>query len=710
MDTFSLLSKEMQKKVWDMGWTHFTPIQEKTIPLIINSNKEIVISSGTASGKTEAAFLPILSLIANEAKQNLKVIYISPLKALINNQFKRIEQLTEELDIKIHRWHGDINQHNKKKFTNNPSGILQITPESLESLFINRTNHLKALFSEIDFIIIDELHAFLDNERGVHLRSLLSRMEEYSKNKPRIIGLSATLNNFEFVKKWINYKEPREVEIIDIKENNKEIYYSLMYFEKSKDGKIPIELYEDLRELTKNTRSIIFCNSRGEVEETTVLLNRLSEKEGTGESYYAHHSSIDKKEREYVEKMLSSSSEPKSVVSTSSLELGIDIGTIELVVQIDSTFSVSSLKQRIGRSGRTQDSSQFMQMYATQDDGLLQSLSVMELSINNWVEPSNGYPLPYDILFHQILSICQEKNGLQIRSLIKEIKNNSSFYFFPIIDIEKIINHMLDKDYLEKIEGSLELIVGIEGERILRSREFYSVFISEEVFDVMDGTRKVGEFDKKFKLNTGDNVILTGRLWKIADIDYSKNKIYVQKASNAKKPKYYGGPSILPHKIVEKMFNILISDENFEYADEKSLEALVNIRKSYKLNDIKKNQRVVWADKENYEFESFTGTRITNTLILMFRSLGIEPKNTDIFGRMTLPKNIKITSIFEEMRKKNWNEDELIDFVLENELIQTKFTEYIPIQMRQNMHLAHNIDLESTLDYLNENEFKIINN
>lgn len=708
LSAFSFLSKEMQRKIWDMKWEYFTPVQEQAIPKIINENKHIVISSGTASGKTEAAFLPILSLVSNSAKEKLKVIYVSPLKALINNQFERVEELCRDIDINIHRWHGDIDQGKKKKLVKNPNGILQITPESIESLFINRTEKLKQLFSEVEFIIIDEIHAFLDNERGVQLRSLISRMEDYAEKKPRIIGLSATVENFNFVKSWVDNVNPDNVEIIKSNNSDKELLYNLMHFQKTKDGKIPIELYEDLRDLTRESRSIIFCNSRGFVEETTVFLNRLANKEGIIEPYYAHHSSIDKKEREFVEKTLSSTNEPKSVVSTSSLELGIDIGTIEIVIQMDSTYTVSSLKQRLGRSGRSQDSKQYLQLYSTEKDGLIQSISVMELNLEKWIEPAEGYKIPYDVLFHQIISICQETNGSLKEELIKKISKNNAFYFLKTDEILKLINHMLEKDYLEKIDGSNEIIVGIEGERILRSKEFYAVFTTEEVFEVFEGTRKLGELDKQHKLDIGDNVILTGKLWKIVDVDYEKNKIYVKKAMDAKPPKYFGGPINLHPKIVEKMFEILTCNEQYDYINEEAIEVLKDMRKNYQYFGVNKNDRVIWAEKDEYLFEIFSGSKIINTLILMLRSLGISVKNPDNVGRIYLPKTVKIMNMIKQMKQKDWKEEDLIPFIQEHEMFLTKFNEFIPSDMRVKMHMEHRVDLKETMNYLNKYHFKLI--
>jgi ATP-dependent helicase Lhr and Lhr-like helicase len=710
MDAFSLLSKEMQRKIWEMGWNYFTPIQEQTIPKIIETNNHIIISSGTASGKTEAAFLPILSEIGDKAQDKLKVIYISPLKALINNQFTRIEELSEHIEIPIHRWHGDIDQSKKKKLTKSPSGILQITPESIESLFINRTEYLTKLFEHLEFIVIDEIHAFLDNERGVQLRSLLSRIDNYSNKTPRIIGLSATLNNFDFIKEWVDFQNPNDVEVIESKDSDKELLYSLMHFQKSKDGKIPIELYEDLRELTKESRSIVFCNSRGAVEETTVSLNHLSEKEGVKENYLAHHSSIDKKEREFVEKTLSDSDVAKSVVATSSLELGIDIGSIELVVQMDSTYSVSSLKQRLGRSGRGQDSQQLLQMYSTENDGLVQAIAVMELNLDKWVEPSMGYTKAYDVLFHQIISICQETNGIHLSELIEKLTANHAFYNFKQTDLLYLIRHMIKEENLEQIKGSNELIVGIEGERILRSKEFYAVFSSEEVFEVYEGTRKLGELDQQFKLDVGDHVILTGKLWRIIEMDINKNKIYVSKAVSAKKPKYFGGPVNLHPKIAEKMFEILTCEDNYPYINHEAENVLNEMRANYRMHNIQNNERVIWEERDEYLFEIFSGSKIVNTLVLMFRFLGVETKKPDGVGRLYMSNQFDVEDAIQQMTRIQWDEEDLLPCVLENEFLNTKFSPYIPRKMREKMHAHHRLDIQGTMEYLKKFNIKFVKN
>lgn len=691
-----------------MKWENFTVIQDMAIPAILQTNHDVIISAGTASGKTEAAFLPILTAVEEEAKKHLKVLYISPLKALINNQFNRIEELCEYMDIAIHKWHGDVGQHQKKKFIEEPKGILQITPESIESLFINRPGSISAIFKELDYVVIDEIHSFIDGERGVQLRSLLSRIEEVATTRPRIVGLSATINNFDLVKRWVHHNSPDMVDIIEDKHSDKKLLYYLMYFETDEDKKKTIELFEDIRELTRDDKSIIFCNARGTVEEVTVMLNRLAELEHIGETYYPHHSSIDKKEREYVEKIMSETTYPKSVVATSSLELGIDIGDVDLVIQIDSTFSVSSLKQRLGRSGRKKDASQILQLYCTKEDSLLQSLAVMELVLDKWVEPAQGYPLPYDIAVHQMMSICAEKNGVTADELLNMLGRNGIFYTLNREKLRLLIEHLVELDVLERLIGKGELIVGLEGERILRSREFYSVFSTTEDYEVVEGARKIGRIDKTPFLHEGDNIILAGKLWTISSLDNKVNKAHVQKAVNAKPPAYMGDGGKIHKKIGEKAMAILCSEEAFEYIDPKANEKLTDLRKAYLMYSVAPTERVVWKQRDEYLLETFTSTQIATTLVWMMRMLGVEVVRRDLLGRILFKTNQDVNELFRLLKKNLWLEQDLVERKKEIESFQTKYSVYLPEFLQDEMHIAHEFDLAGTMEYLHAFEWKVI--
>jgi len=710
VDTFKLLSVKMQQRIWAMKWECFTPVQDQTIPLIMQTDSDIIVSANTASGKTEAAFLPIITKIEDSAQAELKVLYISPLKALINNQFDRIERLCLNCEIKIYRWHGDVGQSHKDKLLKNPSGILQITPESLESLFINKTGNLLPLFQGIEFIVVDEIHSFLDSQRGSQLRSLISRLSAYTRIRPRIIGLSATIRNFDLIKLWVNPNHPEAVKVVEASDEGKELQYSLLHFSAGKDGKIPLELFEDLREVTRDHQSLIFCNSRGTVEETTVMLNRLAEKEGVQEGYFAHHSSIDKAEREYVEKRLASSRTPQSIVCTSSMELGIDIGALDLVCQLDTTYTVSSLKQRIGRCGRKQEDAQILQMYTTREDSLVQSIAVMKLLLVGWIEPAIGDPVPYDIAFHQIISLCHEYNGLTWSQLLNTLEMNATFYKLPKKDMVNLIEHMVSAEILEIVPGLNQYIVGLEGERLLRDRDFYSVFMVAVYYDVYCGMRKIGQLDKGVRFNLGENVILAGKLWTIKEMDTEKNKIFVQTAVNAKKPKYLSDPGKVNCKIAETMFEVLCSEDQFPYLDANATECLTGARQTYSLYHVSSNQRVVWEMRDALVFEPYIGTVICNTLIWLLRAvsgLDIKRKSSQI-ERIVLPRDADFSDLIETIKRRVWEDADLVSVIRGNEWLVTKYSPYLTDELQTKIHFKNELDLKGALAFLNSHRFVTI--
>ncbi|EZH68068.1 DEAD/DEAH box helicase [Bacillaceae bacterium JMAK1] len=710
MSSFQLLSRSIQKKIWDMKWSSFTPIQESTIPVLINSTKDIVISSATASGKTEAAFLPILSNIETSGQGALKVMYISPLKALINNQFERIEQLLEGMYIPLHKWHGDVSGSKKKSFVKKPSGILQITPESIESLFINRTEALAHIFKDLEYIIIDEVHSFVSADRGVQLRSLLSRIEAYTNQRPRIIGLSATIDNFQLVKEWVRYEDPDNVEVIEAKGSERKLNYHLMHLPVDEESKEPLGLYEDIRyELTREAKAIIFCNSRAGVEQTTVSLNRLAKREGAGEVYYTHHSSIDKSEREYVEKLMQDTKTPKSIVSTSTLELGIDIGSVDIIIQIDSTFSVSSLKQRLGRSGRKQGSAQTLQLYSTSASQMLQAMAVMELVLEKWIEPATRYPVPYDILFQQLLSMCKTANGKPKTELLDAIEGNHIFHELDREKINQLIENMVVNDYLEKVSGRGELIVGWEGEKIVNSREFYVVFKTSDTYSVIHGARTIGTFDKAHLVTIGDNVILAGKLWTILDVDKEKSKVYVGKAVNGKPPRYHSGEANTHPRIGEKMFDLLISDQAIPYADEHAQATLQSMRRPYQLNHIAAGERIIWQAPMKLIIETYTGSKVARAITMALRYLSYQASLPNGLGVIeVIGMNNNTVHLLQQLKEKNWTAPLLFTQLAEHERMETRYSPYLPRNLREEIQVESQLDVEGMKDYLEKITFRVI--
>jgi ATP-dependent helicase Lhr and Lhr-like helicase len=584
LNTFQRLAPFVQEFVYRQSWKELRSLQVLSIEAIFDSDDDILITTGTASGKTEAAFLPILSLIAAEPTGSVRALYIGPLKALINDQFRRLELLCEAGNIPIHRWHGDVGSSQKSDLIEHPGGVLQITPESIESLFINKTNHLRRLFGGLRFIVVDEVHSFIESDRGVQLRSQLSRLEQYATStRPRRIGLSATVGNPETAKQWLNPLNAGKVRIIDPEVDDIPVRLSHLHFTLTKE-ELPAELLDDLYKLTKARRSLIFCNSRRFVELVTAQLNRRCRRDRMLENYLPHHGSISKEIREDAEHRMRDDDHPTSVVCTNTLELGIDIGQLDLAVQIDSTHTVMSFVQRLGRTGRRHGASRVMQIYTSDlqsepgDEfyeripfSLLKALAVVDLFLENWLEPPQERNAPYNVLYHQLLSRLVETHGAAPKDLVAHFLNSGVFPGISPNEYAVFLKHLASIDHIEQLETG-ELILGLAGEKIVRSKDFYAVFATPPEWDVFYKERVLGRITPRPDLQPGTCMLLVGRLWEVKDIFVDKHQVVVEPAKDAHDVMFMGTgiPEMHP-RVAQCVREFLLSEKAPGYVESAGL-------------------------------------------------------------------------------------------------------------------------------------------
>lgn len=610
MISFELLSEPIRKYIRDKHWEQLRPIQIAAISRILTTEDNYILASRTASGKTEAAFLPILSKIDfNET--GIQVLYISPLIALINDQFYRIEELCQYLDVTVTKWHGEANKTLKERIIKQPNGIVLITPESLEAMFVNKPYNVKQLFSNLKYIVIDEIHSFIGSDRGTQLKSILSRLQNVNAKPFSIVGLSATIGDYDEAKKFTGNELNTKV-LLD--RTAKEITALFRYF-KNENEELPLELLKDLYIETKDNKVLIFPNSRGRAEEVAVKLKKISDRVKGHSNYFSHHSSVDKEVREYVEYFAKNNKRQNFCIScTSTLELGIDIGSVDEVVQIDATHSIASLIQRVGRSGRKEGENSNLFLYATNKWSLLQSLACWLLYKESFIEPPQSTEKPYDILLHQTLSITKGHSGIRLSDLINQLKNNFAFNKIEVSEIEEILNHLIKIDFLEKLQH--EVIIGVEGEKIVNSREFYSVFKTEHNFKVVNAGNTIGDIPFSPQIREEENILLAAKIWKIKFIDFKSKKIEVIPTNDGKKPMFFGGSASIHPKIREKMFEILFSKNNFDVLDQPSFDEIETMRKDFSVFNIQNRQieRPLLTSEKQLHLYTFTGTRINHTI------------------------------------------------------------------------------------------------
>ena len=706
--SFDLLSEPIRKFIRDKGWEQLRPIQNVAISKILSSDENFILASRTASGKTEAAFLPILSKV-NFNDSGVQVLYISPLIALINDQFYRVEELCKNLDVTVTKWHGEANKTLKDRLIKQPSGIVLITPESLEAMFVNKPFNVKQLFSNLKYVVIDEIHSFIGTDRGTQLKSILSRLQRVNYKSFSIVGLSATIGDYNEAKRFTGDELKTKV-LLD--RTAKEIN-TLFRFFKNENEELPLELLKDLYIETKDNKVLIFPNSRGRAEEVAVKLKKISDRVKGHPNYFSHHSSVDREVREYVEYFAKNNKRHNFCIScTSTLELGIDIGSVDEVVQIDATHSIASLIQRVGRSGRKDGESSNLFLYATTQWSLLQSIACWLLYKESFIEPPEKNEKPYDILVHQALSITKGHSGILLTELIKQLKENSAFTSIEQSEIEEILHHLIEIDFLEKLQH--EVIIGVEGEKVVNSREFYSVFKTEENFKVVNTGNTIGEIPFSPQIIEDENILLSAKIWKIKFVDHKAKKIEVIPAKDGKKPMFFGGGAIVHQKIREKMIEILYSKTEYDFLDEPSFDEIEMMRKDFAIFSIKNllSERPLLTTEKHLQLFTFTGTRINRTIQLLLNIAGIKNTLDDSISSFDIevPKqdliskwdflSFPLTDIDTHISTLLLSNQTLLDF--------SKWGIYLPEFYKVKLVRNKYFDIEQTKELLNT--LKLINN
>lgn len=647
-DAFSLLAPGVQRRLWDMRWTQLRPIQADAIRAYADSSNHLVVMAETAGGKTEAAFLPVLSAISTDPPGSVRAVYVGPLKALINDQFQRLESLCKHLELPVYRWHGDVPASQKKRLIKEPAGILLITPESIESLLINRTSALRTIFGGLRAIVIDELHSFLEGERGLHLASLLSRVHRYiatDQPAPRLIGLSATIGDPGAACRYLSPNDPAMVTIIRDPAEAKEIQLRVHAFETQRPGsggtrrdsnddsphlddirRIALELVERCR----GTSNLVFANVKGDIELLADAANAECRAAGLPEEFLVHHGSLSKEIREDTETTMKSD-RPHTTICSSTLEMGIDIGSVRMVGQVGAPWSVASLKQRMGRSGRRDDEPRRLRVFARVPDPagatdalaampleLLQSLAVIDLMLEGWVEPPDPAKCDLSTLTHQVVSVIAETGGTSPKDLYVRLCKDGPFRSIEPKLFAEVLRTLVTASVLEETsEGGMILGTPI-GEDIRASKDFYAAFQTPEEFKVVHEERAIGLLPARFVPEEGQHVVLAGRRWLVVDVDPRRREIQVRPAHGAKKPLFMSGGGEVHPRIRERMREILASNQEFAYLAPGGKTALDSARRV--AHDTGLCERAfVATGQQTTLWMTWTGTKAQRTLVAALR-------------------------------------------------------------------------------------------
>lgn len=646
---FFRLAPFIQEFIYTRGWTELRSIQVEACRVIFETDAHLLLATGTASGKTEAAFLPVLTLLYNEPPNSVGVLYIGPTKALINDQFIRLNDLLREANIPVFHWHGDVPLSEKMRVLRNPQGVLQITPESLEALLMHRKTELQKLFSDLRFVVIDEVHVFMNSDRGRQILAQLSRLKPYIKEEPRRIGLSATLGDYTQVENWLRSGTTRQVITPRVSSKEQRIRLALEHFfipqmeraaqegpepawrvEKPEAGPVSNPYYQYIFDNTLKHKCLIFSNSKEEAESMLSSLRMVAKAKNAMDVYFMHHGSISAPLREAAEDAMRNPYVPACVAATMTLELGIDIGPLERVVQLEAPYSVSSFLQRLGRSGRRGNPAEMVMVFQEEEPlghevlpqqfpwMLLQGIAIIQLYLEErWIEPLRVVRFPYSLLYHQTMAILASQGELRFSQLAERVLQLAPFAHVPVEDFRELIRHLIKIDHIEQTEEG-GLIVGLKGEEVVRSFRFYAVFVDSDEYSVKEGSQEIGSI--AFPPPPGERFGLAGRTWEVLEVDLRRKVVLVRGVEGKALTSWPGPYGVIHTRIKQRMRQVLEENLDYDYLQPHARARLNEARRLARMVGLDKSH-ILHLGGETYAVFPWVGTRSFRALTRVLKHI-----------------------------------------------------------------------------------------
>lgn len=719
---FLLLDQRIQHFLWSEGWGALREVQELAIPLILPGDQDVIVAASTASGKTEAAFLPALTHLLRQPKGGL-IIYVSPLKALINDQFGRLERLCENLDVPVWPWHGDVTATSKRKFLQNPQGVLLITPESLEATLCNRGTAVAGLFKSITFIVIDELHAFIGSERGKQLQSLLHRIETALGRKVPRIGLSATLGDMNLAATFMRADRP--VELVDAPNASNELLLLVKGFEEpapdsgrmsdddNEDRELaPLAIAEHLFKVLRGSNNLVFPNSRREVERYTHLLNGLCELGKLPNEFWPHHGNLSKEIRFDTEFALKQRERPATAICTSTLELGIDIGAVKSVAQIGTPPSVASLRQRLGRSGRREGEPAILRAYVIEDAlsdqadlvarlrlDTVQTAAAISLLLEHWFEPPSVHGAHYSTLVQQLMSAIAQYGGLQAADAYRLLCTYPGpFASVSAESFAELLRTLGKAEVLIQDHSGL-LLHGPIGDRLVNHYSFYAAFASEEEFRIISGSKTLGTLPISQMMTPGQRILFGGRTWLVEQVDEAQKVIHVAPAKGGAPPLFNGGGGRVHAKVRQRMREIFVSANALGFLDPTAQRFLSEGRKSF--NELALADRVILDQGSQAIVLTWLGDDANEALACLLTARGVKAS----IGRLGVEVQRSHRSIedLEDLLTDIGSEpapsfEELLKDIAN--LQRQKWDRLLSPHLLSQSYASSNLDLDGALDWL----------
>ena len=603
---FSRFPPRLQQAIVSrLGWSSLRPVQELSSHALLDGKNAIILAP-TAGGKTEASIFPVLANLIEQEPKTIGAIYVAPIKALLNNQAERLKTYTEMVGLRRFVWHGDIKASEKKAFIKEPAHILMTTPESLEVMLLSaKVPHAK-LFGDLRAVIVDEIHALAGSDRGTHLISVFERLFRCTNNDVQRIGLSATVGNPQDILQWLQGTSQREGCVIDPPHVPSKKDIRIYYQETTR------AIAQQASQIAQGQKSLFFCQSRSLAEKIAEQMQHQSI------DVFVHHSSVSAEERTTAEERFHRGGNT-SIVCTSTLELGIDVGDLDLVLQANAPSTVSSFLQRLGRTGRREGQRANTTFFCEDTETILQAIALVELAKKGWVESVPTNSRVWSVLVHQILALTLQFGAISAEQCWQQLSVIPDFSGIDRSEFEHLIAHMIRENFLYLSEGLFS--IGDKTEKTFGRRNFmeiYAVFSSPQLYKVStEAGYVIGSLEQNFVdklVEEMSSFLLSGKAWIVNYINHEDRTVKVIPAPRGKQPTWGGFiPQLLGFEVCQQIKELLVRRDRIPFIDEKSQASLAEWRQE--LNPVLEHSGLnISIESDRILWWTFAGGQINHTL------------------------------------------------------------------------------------------------
>lgn len=695
MSVFARFAPRLQEAIVSrLGWSSLRLVQEQAGEALL-AGENAVILAPTAGGKTEASMFPTISRMVEDEPNGVGAIYIAPIKALLNNQADRLGLYTEMVGLRRFVWHGDTTDHPRRQFLKEPTELLMTTPESLEVMFVSARVDEHKLFSDLRTVVIDEVHALAGSDRGAHLMSVVERLASLSRHDVQRVGLSATVGNPEAILTWLCGTSKRPGRIVDPPKPPARRQLLVTHREELS------ALAAGASRLARGQKSLFFCQSRATSEAVAEHMRRA------GTKVFVHHSAVSREERLLAEERFHHGSDA-CIVCTSTLELGIDVGDLDRVLQHEAPDTVSSFLQRMGRTGRRDGQASNTTFFCETTEGVLQAVALIELAKTGWVESVAVDRRCWPVLIHQLLAMALASDGVSADDAWRHLARVPDFSGISREEFDRLVSRLLHDGALRFAGG--RLILGPTAERRFGRRNFmelFAVFSSPQTYTVQRGDgQPIGSLSQAFVDRLVDGVscfLLGGRAWAVMHVQHDDRRVVVEPAPRGRQPTWGGFlPQFLGFEVCQRILAVLRADESYSYLDANAAAVLAVHRES--MRDI------VDASRSGVEFDdgeirwwTFAGGRINATLRYALEAAGLAgkiiPDNFLVKIRGEHLDETRFRAALAQLRTPDfWSNDSLWSEVAESlpNYRLSKFQPLMPDWVEREVVAKYLLDVEGT--------------